>query len=307
MHRKYSLIATLIMLSRFYLGITLGQEIDNVPRAFKELNSEPETILLDNKIKVPTNNGHLQGIQYIEKNDDGKLLISGSSHTKAYIIQADIDKRKVDKLIPLMSDPYRHAGGIQTTRQYVIVGIEDNYTKRSSKVCIYNYLTDNFYKAIPELTITREGEPEQKTAGATGLLAGKEGYLAVIGNWDSRNWDFYNLDLRNKERHFLTSFDAPDDWPGYQSINLIKDKQAIYAVAFYKKEAVNYADLILVSKNGGFNPVMEKIYTRRFNCGTGVDFGSAAGLQVDKEGKLYIWSSQRNATKQIAVSRFSQR
>jgi hypothetical protein len=206
-----------------------------------------------------------------------------------------------------MSDPYRHAGGIQTTRQYVIVGIEDNYTKRTSKVCIYNYLTDNFYKAIPELTITREGEPEQKTAGATGLLAGKEGYLAVIGNWDSRNWDFYNLDLRNKERHFLTSFNAPDDWPGYQSINLIKDKQAIYAVAFYKKEAVNYADLILVSKNGGFNPVMEKIYTRRFNCGTGVDFGSAAGLQVDKEGKLYIWSSQRNATKQIAVSRFSQR
>ncbi|MEF8985419.1 MAG: hypothetical protein V5A51_12575 [Bacteroidales bacterium] len=285
----------------------MGQEMDNVPKAFEELNFKPKTILLDNKIKVPTTNGHLQGIQYIEKNDEEKLLISGSSHTTAYIIQADIDTRKVDKLIPLMSDPYRHAGGIQATSQYVIAGIEDNYTKRTSRVCIYNYLNDNFYKAHPDVTISREGEPERKTAGATGLLAIEDGYLAVIGNWDSRNWDFYHLDLINSRHHFLKSFNAPDNWPGYQSINLIKDKQAIYAVAFYKKEAINYADLILISKNGRFKPVMEKVCTKRFHGGNGADFGSAAGLHVDKEGNLHIWSSQKDATKQIAVSRFSQR
>jgi len=307
MHRKYCLIASLILFSRFYIGIALGQEVDNVPEAFKELNSEPKTILLDNKINVPTTNGHLQGIQYIEKNDEEKLLISGSSHTTAYIIQADIDAQKVDKLIPLMSDPYRHAGGIQATSQYVIAGIEDNYKKRTSKICTYNYLTDNFYKAHPDLMISRKGDPEQKTAGAAGLLEGDDGYLAVIGNWDSRNWDFYHLDLRNNEYHFLKRFNSPDNWPGYQSINLIKDKQAIYAVAFYKKEAVNYADLILISKNGCFKLIMEKICTKKFHGGNGANFGSAAGLHVDKEGKLHIWSSQKDATKQIAVSRFSQR
>lgn len=305
MHLRYILIAFLIMLSQPYIVSILGQEIDNVPKAFEELNPIPKTIILDNKIKVPTTNGHLQGIQYIENHDKKKLLISGSSHTMAYIIQADIDTRKVDKLIPLMSDPYRHAGGIQATSQYVIAGIEDNYTKHTSKVCIYNYLTDNFYKAHPDLTIAREGEPEQKTAGATGLLAIEDGYLAVIGNWDSRNWDYYHLDLINNEHHFLKSFNAPDDWPAYQSINLIKDKQAIYAIAFYKKEAVNCADLILISKNGHFKPVMEKVSTKKFNGGNGADFGSAAGLHVDKEGKLHIWSSQRDATKQITVSRFS--
>ncbi len=287
------------------MGSILGQEMDNIPKAFEELDPIPKTIILDNKIKVPTTNGHLQGIQHIEKNDKEKLLISGSSHTMAYIIQADIDTRKVDKLIPLMSDPYRHAGGIQATSQYVIAGIEDNYTKRTSKVCIYNYLTDDFYKAHPDLTIAREGEPEQKTAGATGLLAIEGGYLAVIGNWDSRNWDFYHLDLINNKHHFLKSFNAPDDWPPYQSINLIKDKQAIYAIAFYKNEDVNCADLILISKIGHFNPVMEKVSTKIFNYEDGVDFGSAAGLHVDKEGKLHIWSSQRDAKKQITVSRFS--
>jgi hypothetical protein len=89
--------------------------------------------------------------------------------------------------------------------------------------------------------------------------------------------------------------------------DLIKDGDAIYAIGFYQKEAIGYADLILVSKRGAFESILEKVSTKTFNCKKGVDFGTAAGLQVDSDGKLHIWATQRDALQQIAVNRFSQR
>ena len=298
----------------FFLIINLGlypvlgfsQHLKNVPEAFETLSSEPEIILVKNNINVPTDGGHLQGVQVIEKNGTEKLLISGSSHTQAYILQVDLASRKADKLIPLMKDPYRHAGGIQVSEDYLVVGIEDNLIKTSSKVCLYSYRDTNLYKAQPNITINRKGEAKRQTAGATGLLAIDNNYLMVVGNWDSRIWDFYCIDPEKSEQKMLTSFAAPDDWASYQSINLIMDKEAIYAIGFYKKELVGYADLILISKLGTFIPIMEKVLTKSFNVKKGIDFGTAVGLQVDKEGHLHIWGTQRDALKHIAINKFSQ-
>jgi len=283
-----------------------GQQVKNVPEAFEALSSEPEIILINNKIKVPSEAGHLQGVQVIEKNGAEKLLISGSSLTIAYVLQVDLATRKTDKLIPLMKDPYRHAGGIQVSEHYVVVGIEDNFTQTSSKVCLYNYRDSNLYTAQPNITIDRDGEAKRQTAGATGLLAIDNDYLMVVSNWDSRNWDFYCIDPEKSEQKMIESFAAPDDWASYQSINLIMDEEAIYAIGFYKKELVGYADLILVSMLKTFEPIMEKVLIKTFNCKNGADFGTAAGLQVDKEGNLHIWGTQRDALNQIAVNKFSQ-
>ncbi len=296
----------LIGILGLYPFLCFGQQVRNVPDAFENMSSDPEIILLSNEIKIPSDGGHLQGVQMIETNETQKLLISGSSLTQAYVLQVDLATRKTDKLITLMKAPYRHAGGIQVSEPYIAVGIEDNFTKTSSKVCLYNYREANLHKARPNVIIDREGEAKRQTSGSTGLLALGNDYLMVVSNWDSRNWDFYCIDPEKSEQKMLVSFAAPDDWASYQSINLIMDKEAIYAIGFYKKELVGYADLILVSSLETFELIMEKVHTKTFNCKNEVDFGAATGLQVDKEGKLHIWGTQRDPLKQIAVNKFSQ-
>ncbi|MBC8769299.1 hypothetical protein H4O18_14980 [Arenibacter sp. BSSL-BM3] len=306
---QHHILKILFIIAIIWLNPSLGfsQYVANVPEAFKSLNSEPELILINNKIKVPSESGHFQGVQLIEKRGTEKLLVSGSSLTKAYVLQINLKKRKTDKLITLMTDPYRHAGGIQVSEPYMIVGIEDNILKTTSKVCLYYYSNNALNKRQPNIIIEREGQPKQKTAGATGLLALASNYLAVVANWDSRNWDFYQIDTEKGEHKFLYSFTAPNDWGSYQSINLIKDDSAIYAIGFHKKDFAGKADLILVSKLESFEPIMEKVDSKSFNCKNGVDFNAAVGLQVDSEGKLIIWSTQADPGRSITVNRFIQK
>lgn len=102
------------------------------------------------------------------------------------------------------------------------------------------------------------------------------------------------------------SYTAPDDWPAYQSINLIADDEAIYAIGFYGNGQTGYADLILVSKPGALELIMEKVATKTFNCIEGVDFQTAAGMQVDEEGKIHVWATQRDALERLVINRFSQ-
>ena len=305
--RKLLIGAFLIAILGLHPLLGLGQQVKNVPEAFEALSSKPEVMFISNVLKVPSDGGHLQGVQVIEKNGTKKLLISGSSLRQAYVLQVDLTTRKTDTLISLMKEPYRHAGGIQVSEPYIVVGIEDNFTKTASKVCLYNYRDDNLYTAQPNFTMDRKGEAKRQTAGSTGLLAIENGYLMVVSNWDSRNWDFYHIDPEKNEQKMLASFAAPDDWASYQSINLIRDGKAIYAIGFYDKEGVGHADLILVSNLEAFEPIVEKVRTKTFNSTNAVDFGAAAGLQVDKEGHLHIWGTQRDPLKRIAVNKFSQR
>ena len=284
----------------------LGQQVEDVPQAFDSLSSEPEVILINNKIKVPHRQGHFQGVQPFNKNGTEKLLISGSSRSQAYVLQIDLTTLKSETLIPLMKDPYRHAGGIQVSEPFLIVGLEDNIIKTTSKVGLYNYQNNALANAQPSITINREGEAKRYTAGATGLLAMEGGYLAVVANWDSRNWDFYHIDPEKGEQKLFYSFEAPQAWGSYQSINLIKDASAIYAIGFYKKDMMGTADLFRVSKLGSFEPIMEKISSKTFNCKNGVDFNSAVGLQIDQDGKLHIWATQADPAKEIAINKFSQ-
>lgn len=305
-HRNLYFGFFLMTLLGVYPVLGYGQQVKNVLEAFEGLSSEPEVIIISNKIAVPSEEGHLQGVQVIEKNGNEKLLISGSSLKQAYILQVDLATQKTDTLISLMKEPYRHAGGIQVNEPYIVVGIEDNFTKTASKVCLYNYREGSLYKAQPTFTMDRKGEPKQQTAGSTGLLAIGTGYLMVVSNWDSRNWDFYHINPEQNKQKMLASFAALDDWASYQSINLISDEETIYAIGFYSIEHLGYADLIVVSNMESFKPIMEKVRTKTFNGTNKVDFGAAAGLQVDKEGNLYIWGTQRDPLKRIAVNKFSQ-
>ncbi|MBX2875221.1 MAG: hypothetical protein KTR30_24095 [Saprospiraceae bacterium] len=279
-----------------------GQVVKNVPRAFSQINTVPQVFSLKNATDVPTEKGHLQGVQLAEVKGVEKLLISGSSKHTAYVLQADLLTETTEMLIPLMKDPFRHAGGIQISYPYVVVGIEDNKRKTISKVVMYRLDKESLE---PTVTIQREGAPKRYTAGATGLIPMDDEYLVVVGNWDSRNWDFYLVDPIQGEWKEGGSFEAPADWASYQSINLIKDENGIYAIGLYGKEGQGRADLILISKAGMFKPIMSKVSTREFKCIGGVDFNTAAGIQVDRLGSLHLWATQRDAKQQIAVNKYS--
>lgn len=283
-----------------------AQKVDDVPRAFESLATEPKIIKITNNIDVPIEGGHLQGVQPVEQEGKRKLLISGSSLTQAYLLQVDLKTGKAEQLISLMEDPYRHAGGMQVSNEFLAVGIEDNHTKTISKVCVYPLQGTKLAEANPSLIIERAGKPERNTAGAAGILSASPGYLVVVGDWDSRNWDFYQCSPQGGSAMQIFSHTVPDDWPAYQSINLIADGKAIYAMGFYGKEQLGMADLILVSKHGQLELIMEKVAEKTFNCKQGVDFNTAAGLQVDEDGKLHVWGTQRDAEKYIVVNKFSQ-
>lgn len=303
---KQSWIIFFIMLNLgLYPVVSIGQNLTNVMTAFEGLNSNPELISIKNNMDIPTENGHFQGVQLIKRNTKEKLIVSGSSKTEAYLLQIDLASKKTETLIHLMGDPYRHAGGIQISDPYLIVGIEDNILKTTSKVCLYPYRDERFYKALPSITIERTGKPKHKTAGATGLLNMDDHYLAVVANWDSRNWDFYNIDPVQRTQQLVTSFAVPEDWGSYQSVNLIKDKNAIYAIGFYSKNKLGYADLILVRNLSSKEPIMEKMGTKTFISKKKVDFNAAVGLQVDPQGRLYIWATQTNPGKKIHINKYT--
>ncbi|WP_200975834.1 hypothetical protein [Echinicola sp. 20G] len=305
MNRRNLLIGFFIyFLLLAFPNLAICQELDNVPVAFESLGQEPEIISFESDVEVPTEGGHLQGVQLVEIAGKEKMLVSGSSSHQSYILQLDMASKQAEKLIPLMDDPFRHAGGIQASENYLIVGIEDNHIRTSAKVCLYDFQKDNFIKAKPNVMVDRNGEEKRPTAGATGLLVMDQGFLMVVGNWDARNWDFYELESGEKEPSLIYNFEAPEDWASYQSINLLKDKEAIYAIGFYQKGNVAYADLILLSKVEDLDPIMRKLSTKSFDCKEGVDFSGAAGLQVDKAGNLVFWGTQKNAGKQIIVNRF---
>jgi hypothetical protein len=276
--------------------------VNNVRSAFKSLSAKPMAITIQNALDVPLEQGHLQGVQVV--ND--KLLISGSSLNQAYLLQVDLASKKTEKLIPLMNAPFRHAGGLQASEEYLAVGIEDNIKKNVSKVCVYPLEGTALETAAPVLIIDRGGKPERNTAGATGILSSRPGQLVVVGDWDSRNWDFYQCSPMGGHAMQTASYTVPEDWPAYQSINLIADDEAIYAIGFYGNGQTGSADLILVSKPGNIDLIMEKVASKTFNSSKGVDFQTAAGLQVDEEGKIHVWATQRDALKQIVVNTFSQ-
>jgi len=283
-----------------------GQNVEHVPSAFELLSTKAEVILIENDLAVPTEKGHLQGIQWVEINEEEKLLISGSSRYLAYLLKIDLAGKKAEKLIPLMKDPFRHAGGMQVEDPYLAVGIEDNVLKTTSKVRVYDYREETWGETDAVLTIERTGAAKQQTAGATGILALENYHLMVVANWDSRSWDFYKVDLKKGEQKRLWRFAAPADWASYQSINLLKDKESIYVIGFYRKGNRDFADLILVSSLGAFSPIMSMVSTKEFQCKSGADFNTAAGLQIDQRGQLHIWATQRDALKRIVINRFSQ-
>ncbi len=286
---------TLILTSIFSNYSETGNS--DIISEFNSIETTPETLNFSNEFEVNNTDGHLQGIQGFE-NENGKyVFMTGSSDSYSYCSVVKLgNENKVISINKLMEKPFKHAGGFQIFQNYLAVGIEDNSAKNKSKVCIYdisepeNPLTKTI--AISE----RNGEPLRSTAGCVGITKYKNKTLIVVGDWDSKNLDFYSVDfekINNSTFKKISSIDTEsiskkdcinNEWHSYQNINLFNIDEKLYLIGLGQtKNAENIADLYTVTEVSNDIFSLKKVATKTFNCTNDCSFKAGAGIDYANE------------------------
>lgn len=220
----------------------------------------PQSHLFLDLIPFNQDGGHIQGIQLRERDGKRIVYLSGSSADVAYMAQAELTPQgaKMLRIDTLMTSPFRHAGGFQLHGQYLAVGIEDNQTRNSSQVVVYDLDISPAPWSKPIYTLERNGAYERVTAGAVGMAQYQGKIIVIVADWDSRNLDFYSLphqDFKEKKGLFqpigsLEVANLPKTtwsdtvWHAYQNLNLVADDSGLYMIGLAKdNENRQIADL----------------------------------------------------------------
>lgn len=304
-NKNLSLLLCIIFSFTKY-GIAQTFQLNDVPQAFRNIHKQPAVFYFTKKqVKVPIG-GHLQGIQGWSKDSEEQVVITSSSGKNSFYIAAQLDSvrslGRVTAIRKLFPPPYRHAGGCQLADNKLIVGVEDNLAKNKSKI-IAVILQDSL-SATDEIIISRQGSYKRSTAGASGILKGKDGkYLVIVGDWDSRHFDFYlshDTSCNSFDSVFTCNKPENQKWGSYQSFNLLADTSGnLFAIGFCKDTKGNRADLFRLQSYR-----LQWIGERYFNCTKGTGFRFGAGLRVVNGNKLLIYTCARKLKKINCVNIF---
>ena len=287
----------------------------DVGKLFSKLPSDPEKLILTNKISVNNDGGHLQGVQLYKFNGKEYFYFSGSSSTYGYLAVGQGDQ--VRKLHTLMFKPFKHAGGFQIYRDWLAVGIEDNDARNASVVRIYKLEDPLSDLKEPVGVIERSGERERATAGAVAIHQLEKTLWVVVGDWGNRHMDFYKADISSSggkiQFHKTGEIDMTNcsrqGWTdpvarSFQNINLLRLKNQLYLVGLAADESSdgNVVDVFTLDELSGSNPVLTKVYSRKFKSSPHTKFRWGAGVSFDGEGGLTLYSCGENIGSIIAVS-----
>lgn len=298
----YFFVTTAILLS-FCLN-SAGQMVQGkTPEfIFNRLNSYPEIISFSNQLQLNNNGGHLQGIQFYQVNNRNYWILSGSSVTEAYLaVIAQGENNEVISVKKLMDKPFKHAGGFQVFQNYLAVGIEDNDAKDKSKVCIYDISKPENIDTKPLNVIEREGNPLRTTAGCVGITRYKNKIILAVGDWDSKNIDFYTC---NSDQFPHSDFKLSgsvntenlskknwidENWFPYQNINLLStSRDELYLIGMGQNQKnENITDLYrLTESQGSFGFV--KTASEIFDCQQEVSLKAGAGIVTNNNSNFGI-------------------
>ncbi len=298
--RNTILVALLLILNACVNAQDLNVvQLNNVEAAFNSINPKPKVYNFKSKYKAPAG-GHLQGIQAYRiigksHSHSNQIVITGSSNTYSYYVTVDLNGQ-VDSIIKIKDAPLRHAGGCQILRSTLFVGIEDNIAKDTAQLMMIG-LADTFAFAIK----TRQGQFKRSTAGALGVTSLKHNVIISVGDWDTRNIDFYS-DTFFRHLDFIATFSFGAKGPpcSYQSINLLSDTgNHLYLIGLGKEGNRNRADLFLVE-----NYKLTLVATRLFKTTNGCSFRYGAGINCKTAESLQIYTCQRRLTKNNKVNVF---
>jgi hypothetical protein len=257
----------------------------------------------------PINNegGHLQGIQPLYQDQQSYLVLSGSSSTYSYYAMIRLgESPQVIGIQKILDKPFKHAGGFQIYDHYMAVGVEDNDARNHSYVFIFDLADPESPPAEPVLKIEREGPFERATAGCIGLTFYQDHWLIVVGDWNTRNLDFYqSSEIGNEITPFkltqsitISEIDkklwSDPEWLPYQNINLLHDSSRLYLVGLTSdSEKNNVVDVYEIITEDLASFSLQKI-SRKILNNQGGDFIWGAGLDIKNESIVGIVSCQRN-------------
>jgi hypothetical protein len=287
---------------------------------FNNLESKPEIISFSNTLKINNSGGHLQGIQVIETNSSKYFFLSGSSDSHSYyVVVKQGDKNEVILVNKLMDKPFKHAGGFQIFQNYMAVGIEDNDAKDKSKVCIYDISNPEKPAGKPVAVLERAGKPKRSTAGCVGITKHNDKILLAIGDWDTKNIDFYSCkssEFPNAGFELFHSINTEsiskenwidENWLSYQNINLFStvDNELVLIGLGQNNKNENVADLYQLKEDGAGKFSITKTASKTFNCDNEVSFKAGAGAVIDNKGRLGIIACGYNAREVSYLNYFS--
>ena len=303
-------VITALFLSISFSGFGQISSRKTMVSEFNNLDSNPEIISFSNTLEINNKGGHLQGIQLIQNNTGKYFILSGSSDSYSYFsVVKRSDKNEVISVNKLMNKPFKHAGGFQIYQNYLAVGIEDNNAKDKSKVRIYDISNPEKPVGKPVAVVERTGEPKRSTAGCVGITKHKDKILLAVGDWDTKNIDFYScksgeFPKADFELFFWVNTETiskdnwiDDEWLSYQNINLFSTvENELYLIGLgQNNKNENVADLYRIKEDGGGKFSITKTASKTFNCENKVSFKAGAGAVIDDNGNLGIIACGYNA------------
>lgn len=297
------LICSLILLPALFVIYQTENTDSQVISAFKQINPDAKAFPFSNASKINNNGGHIQGIQPFKNEHGSYIFMTGSSDTYSYlaVVKNDEDS-KIVSVNRLMEKPFKHAGGFQIYDNWLAVGIEDNSAKNKSKVCIYDISNPEQPVLEPIAIIERAGEPLRSTAGCVSITEHNDKILLAVGDWDTKNIDFYTgslSDYTNRNFEFVGTIDtdkqnksgwSDKNWIAYQNINLFNINNRLYLVGLgQNSEGENIADLYRMDENNQGNFALVKLSSGLFNCECDCTFKAAAGAEY-QNGQFKIYA-----------------
>ncbi len=264
--------------------------------------------------------GHLQGIQMGPVVGERRhVFLSHDSQTVGYllVVEFPVDLGGPGRTIHLQkfpsdgqSPPLRHAGGIQLCDNVLAVGVEDNQQKTRSEVQFWDVANPREPTQLEHLTIRRQGEPEDQSAGGVALASLRDRWITAVANWDSRAIDFYQTNgkpLADSECRFemqtrwlAASADRsnwqPDRETGqYQAINLLASADGTLLLFGFATTATgqDVVDVFAVDLQQPPERTLRKTSRQQMRLTDGCHFRYAGGLWLDGD-RIGVLASPRN-------------
>lgn len=285
---------------------------------FDKFSSQPTTIHFENHLDIRSQGGHIQGIQGLIYGQNEYFILSGSSDLHAYyaIVKTGSKNLVISNNI-LLEKPFKHAGGFQIFENLMAIGVEDNDSKKSSKVFVFQIDNPERPPETPVGIIERLGTQKRATAGCVAItgIAGK--ILIVVGDWDTVNLDFY---LINREKlgidpnalvleYSLNTRKADksewidESWLSYQNINFVHnpDGQLILAAMAGNANGENVLDLYQVSTIEFETFALKKVYSKNFGINAEAKFRWGGGINFLSDGKMQLLAAPEHIGNQSVI------
>ena len=297
-------------------------------QAFAQIPEQDLAISTHDPFDFSFGRGHLQGIQLYSKAGKDYLYLTRSDPKAAYMLKAKLEGKAATVLSidTLMLAPYGHPGGFQIYGNYLAVGIEDADKRNTSRVVVYDLEKGDKPWSDPLHIIKRDGEYERVTAGCVGLTQIGNHILMAVGNWHSRDLDFYVCPLdkfKKGENGFrliqsmnmaqVSKEEWSDPvWHSYQNINLFSDGgDRLYLVGLGGEGAEFYE---LQIANGALesmeNPTQDaiqikKLQSKSLTVSGNATFEAGAGISRLSNGALVLLAAPDDVGGSSTISVFS--